>query len=288
MQIKASVDVSAIIKRGIDLYKSTISKFIIYALIAVMVSEIITIYVGVFDTFFVKYRFFYIGGLIFLVLLYLPIIYYSVRIAITSVGKLKAVIEKRTYDYSYKFEESKDHFWRVFLVLIIRFVLKLIFILSIVTPIIMVGKKVLGLMELDVAFFVIIFSSIISAGISLYLMLRLEFATLVIYWHVDTEYSDLKTSMLMTKYLFAEKLKIILFANIPGILLGMITTITFFVDFSGSLFLKWVFIFTSIVINILFYSWSYSIYYPLFEDMKAFALPTEKNIDEHGREWQTF
>jgi hypothetical protein len=127
------------------------------------------------------------------------------------------------------------------------------------------------------------------AFLSLYGMIRLEFASLVIYWDIETQSTDLGTSIRMTKYHFLEKLKIIIIANIPSFVLGLITTITFFIDFTGPLMpFKWLLVFISISINILFYSWSYSFYYPMFEQLKAFALPTEKSVDKDGREWLTF
>lgn len=288
MQYEAPLDVASVIKRGTDLYKSTIREFFKYAILAVLVSEVITIYVAVFDTFFLGQRLVYIAGLIFLVLLYFPIIYYSVRVAITTIGKLRAIIEERSFDFADQYSISKDKFWRVFLVLIVRFILKIIMILSIVTP----GASLLEeIINHTVSFssLLILFAGLFVAALSLYGMIRLEFASMVIYWDIDSRSTDLRTSVLMTKHQFIEKLKIIILANIPSFILGIITTFTFFIDFTSSMMpFKWFLVAVSMGINVLFYSWSYSVYYPMLEQMKAFALPTEKRIDKDGREWQTF
>lgn len=288
MQYEAPLDVASIIKRGTDLYKSTIRDFFKYALLAVLVSEIITIYVTIFDTFFLNQRIVYIAGLIFLVLLYFPIIYYSVRVAITVISKLRATIEERSFDFADQFMVSKEKFWRVFLVLITRFILKLVLILSIISPIMLIINQVLD-HSFDGSLIISLIAGIVLSLFALYGMIRLEFASLVIFWDVEAVTTDLKTSILMTKHHFVDKFKVIIIANIPSFILGMITTFTFFIDFSGPMItFKWLLIFVSMAINLLFYSWSYSFYYPMFEQMKAFALPTEKSIDKEGREWLTF
>ena len=46
----------------------------------------------------------YVVGLILLLLLILPIIYYSVRVVATSVGKLKAIVLNEDYDYNEKYK----------------------------------------------------------------------------------------------------------------------------------------------------------------------------------------
>lgn len=288
-----TVNIDEIFKDGFKIYKSTFKIFLKYALLAVTLSYLISIYVGILDTFLFDYEIAYIIAIVLLVLLFLPIAYYSVRMNMTAASKFKALIEGQPFNFQGKLKESKHDFWRVFFVLAAKFLIKLMMILALAPTILYIVSLTSPtslVMQMNGAVVIIILAiSLLIAGGMLYLLTRLEFASLIIYWHVDTEKSDLSASMKMTKSQYFTKLRLMIVAHIPSIVLNIITILNFIYNFqSFNPVMRWGYILGLIAFNTVTFSWSMSYYYPLFKQMKAFALQSEKVVDEEGREWLTF
>jgi len=287
------VNIDEIFKEGSKIYKTTFKTFLKYALLAVTLSYLVSIYVGILDTFLFDYDIAYIIAIVLLVLLFLPIAYYSIRVNMTAASKFKALIEGQPFNFKEKFKESKHEFWRVFFVLAAKFLIRLMMLLALLPIILYVvslsspGSLVMQ-MNTNIIMVIMFFSALIAMGL-LYLLTRLEFASLIIYWHAETDKSDLSASMKMTKSQYFAKLKLMIVAHIPNLVLNIITTLNFIYNFqSFNPVMRWGYILGLIVFNTVTFSWSMSFYYPLFKQMKAFALQSEKLVDEEGREWLTF
>jgi len=290
MQFKDSFNFAEILNRGFRSFKSTFRPFFKYALLAVFVSYLIQLYVTVLDTYLLDHEMIYVAGIVLLVLLFLPIAYLTIRLNMTAAGKLKAIIEGQPFNFKNKFTESKHDFWRVFAVLAVKFIIKLTMYLSLV-PLGLYLVSELSPMQpaLNTNMIWLILPSSAVALVMLYILTRLEFATLVIYWHVDTDKSDLSTSMFMTKKQYFSKLMLIIVAHIPGFILSMITFMNFLSNYqSVNLFTRWFYLGTVILISTISFAWPMCLYYPMFKDMKAFPLASDRVIDEDGKEWLTF
>jgi len=234
MQFKDSFNFAEILNRGFRSFKSTFRPFFKYALLAVFVSYLIQLYVTVLDTYLLDHEMIYVAGIVLLVLLFLPIAYLTIRLNMTAAGKLKAIIEGQPFNFKNKFTESKHDFWRVFAVLAVKFIIKLTMYLSLV-PLGLYLVSELSPMQpaLNTNMIWLILPSSAVALVMLYILTRLEFATLVIYWHVDTDKSDLSTSMFMTKKQYFSKLMLIIVAHIPGFILSMITFMNFLSNYQS-------------------------------------------------------
>ncbi|MBI9012560.1 MAG: hypothetical protein JEZ08_10060 [Clostridiales bacterium] len=288
-----TVNIDEIFKDGFKIYKSTFKTFLKYALLAVTLSYLVSIYVGILDTFLFDYDIAYIIAIVLLVLLFLPIAYYSIRMNMTAAGKFKALIEGQPFNFKEKFKESKHDFWRVFFVLAAKFLIRLMMLLALLPTILYIvslaSPTSLVMQMKGTVVFIVLFVTLLIAGGLLYLLTRLEFASLIIYWHVDTDKSDLSASMIMTKSQYFTKLKLMIVAHIPNIVLNIITVLNFIYNFqSFNPIMRWGYILGLIAFNTVTFSWSMSYYYPMFKQMKAFALQKEKIVDEEGREWLTF
>lgn len=288
-----NVNIDDIIKKGIKIYTSTFKSFVKFALLAVTLSYLVSIYVGMLDTFLFNHEILYIIGIVLLVLLFLPIAYYSIRMNMTVSGKYKALIEGQPFDFKEKFKESKHDFWRVFFVLAAKFIIRIMAfgaLLPIILYVISTSSPNSLTMQLNggILFGVLSLSVIVTIAL-LYLLTRLEFASLIVFWKADIDNSDLNASVKMTKTQYFSKLKLILTAHIPNLLISVITILNIIYNFQSiNVFTRWGYIIGLICYNTFAFSWSMGLYYPLFKEMKAFPLQTDKVIDEQGREWLTF
>lgn len=293
MQIGSKVNVANSLRQGRQFYVEHFISFFKYALLAVFVSYIVSIYVAVFDTWFLNYPVIYVMGLVLLLLLYFPIVYYSIRLTITNAEKLKAMFNNETYRYDKGFQRSKDKFWRVFVILVIRFFLKTVAIASLGIPIlnqVALKKPEILNFTLDPGLtpWTFVFG-VIGLVTSVYLLIRFEFATIVVFWDIESGKSDLKTSMMLTKTQLFDKLKVMLVAHIPGLVLSAISLAYIFynqIELAASI--KWIYVVLSVTLNTVFYSWLYAFYYPLLGNMKCMMAGQRKTIDEKGREWLSF
>lgn len=288
-----SVKIDEIIKKGIKIYTSTLKSFIKFALLAVTMSYMVSIYVGILDTFLFEYELLYILAIVLLVLLFLPIAYYSIRMNMTAAGKFKALIEGQSFDFKDKYKESKHDFWRVFFVLAAKFIIRIMTfgaLLPMILFIISLSSPDSLTMQLNgVILFIVLFISGLVTLALFYLLTRLEFASLIIFWKADVDKSDLDASIKMTQTQYFSKLKLIIIAHIPNAIISLVTLLNIIYNFQGTnLIARWGYILGLIGFNTMAFSWSMGLYYPLFKSMKAFPLQTDKVIDEEGHEWQTF
>jgi len=291
MQFNHSVNIAEILNRGFKNFKSTFKPFFKYALLAVIISYVIQLYITVMDTVLFDNEVAYITSIVLMVLVFLPVAYFTVRMNMTVSGKFRAVKEAQPFLFKEKFKDSKHEFWRVFFVLASKFFIRVIMMICfmpllvlLLTPIMPEGLNFAGLSGM----IVVIVSTL--AGLSfLYLLSRLEFATLVIYWQVDTEHSDLRTSMEMTKTQYLKKLKLIIIAKIPKIVMNIIMFANVFISPIGNTgALRWGYLLGLIIFETITYAWPLAYYYPMFKQMKAFPLQSDVLIDEEGKEWLTF
>lgn len=290
MQFKDSFNFAEILNRGFRSFKSTFRPFFKYALLAVFVSYLVQLYVTILDTYLLDHEMIYVVGIVLLVLLFLPIAYMTIRLNMTAAGKLKAIIEGQPFSFKNKFIESKHDFWRIFAVLAVKFIIKITMYLSLV-PLGLYLISILSPMqpEINSNFIWLMLPSLIVALVMFYLLTRLEFATLAIYWHVDSDKSDLSTSMHMTKNHYFSKLLLIIVAHIPGLILSLLTLINFLSNYQTiNVFTRWTYLIAVILISAISFSWPMCLYYPMFKDMKAFTLSSDVVVDEDGKEWLTF
>jgi hypothetical protein len=220
-------------------------------------------------------------------------VYYSVRITITNVSKFKNIILEKPFDYKKHYEKSKEKFWRVFVVLILKFIIKAVMIGSFMIPAAVTISSLFPEMvdvSLGLPYTIMSFVfSLIVITLGIYLLIRLEFATLTIYWDFETDYSDVKTSFLLTKKNLWSKVKVMIIAHIPGFIMSVISLVYIFSDLQeGAGYIRWIYIGLSLIVNTVFYSWIYAMYYPMMEELRCFDFDKVKTIDEKGREWMSF
>lgn len=291
MQFNNSVNTAEILNRGFKNFKSTFKPFFKYALLAVIVSYSINLYVAFMDTFFFNHEVLYITGIVLLVLLFLPIAYYTIRLNMTAAGKLKGIIEGQPFDFRQKLKDSKHEFWRLFFVLAAKFFLKVVMIVCMLPLTLLLMSKMSSVdPKIGISFrsYVVLPATTVAMFI-LYLLTRLEFASLVIYWNVDTEYSDLDTSMKMTKKHYLKKLMIIIVAHIPNLLVNGVMFLNFVNNYgSSNIMLKWIYVVGMVLLNGITLSWPLTFYHSLFMKMKAFTLSEDVLVDDEGKEWLTF
>ena len=295
MYMNNEIQVAKVLKRGIGFYKSSFASILKYSFLAVLVSSMLSIYLYLNEILAEINEVLYVVGLILLVLLILPIIYYSVRVVATSVGKLKAIVLNENYDYKEKYKLTRDIFWRVMLVAVLKFLVFILFTVACILPAIAISEIFFS----DINFFTNIepVIQLVSLGISLliallsiYLFVKLEFATTIIYWNVETEYSDVMQSMRMTKYHFFKKVIIILIAQLPNLILAGVTFVIsmIFNGFIGMTMFGFFNLVITIAISTFIFTWTYSIYLALFEEMKVFSCNQSEKADIDGREWLSF
>lgn len=293
MQISNSVDVTDTLKNGKKLYGKHMIPFMRYALLSVLVSQLVPFYVAVFNTFFTDYLLIYVLGLIFLMLLYFPIVYYSIIITITNAEKLKSIYRNDDYDYRQGFHNSRDKFWRVFFVMFVRFILKLIAVFAIMLPVFyFIGKANPEAVPMTIGTVSIpMLMAVSGVGLifSVYFLVRTEFAAFVVYWDIKVIENEFKTSMMLTKHEFIKKLKIIIVAHLPGLTLSLTSLMYIFLNLEDiHPMIRWIYIGATLGVNLLLYSWRYAFYFPLLDGMKCLVSENKTTIDEKGREWLSF
>lgn len=289
MQFNNSVNLAEILNRGFKNFKSTFKPFFKYAFLAVFVSYLIQVYVAVMDTFFLNHETLYIIGIIALVILFLPIAYFTIRLNMTAAGKLKAIIEGQPFNFKEKLTDSKHEFWRVFAVLAAKFAIKMIMFITLIPVFLWLATILSPVQEATPGLYAMVVPSLVVTIALFYLLTRLEFATLVIYWSVDTDHSDLNTSIRMTKNQYFKKLKLIIIAHIPSMILTLLMALNFFANYAEfNVMYRWIYILGVILFNTITLSWPMAFYYPLLKDMKAFKMIAGKVVDDEGQEWLTF
>jgi hypothetical protein len=219
--------------------------------------------------------------------------YFTFRITITNVGKFKTIVNEQTYEYKIKYKESKEKFWRIAVIFIIKTILKAIALASIGVPV-FYGYAYFNPQILDLQLplwglaILSLFGGLCFLG-DVYLLIRLEFASVIVYWDVDSDISDLGTSMRMTKHDLFNKMKVMFVAHLPGMVMALVSLIYIFMEVdSASGWLGLLNIIVSVIINTALFSWIYSLYYPMFEQIKAFTFEKELTVDSEGREWTTY
>lgn len=291
MQFSSSVNLAEILNRGFKNFKSTLKPFFKYAVFTVLISYLIQIYVTFMDTFLFNHEKAYIMGIVLLVLLFLPIAYYTIRLNMTAAGKLKTIIEGQPFHFKKQFKNSKYEFWRVFFVLASKFFLKVVVIVcslpimvEVINRLTPLGSGFVGVFSLYITI-----PLMIAALLALYMLTRIEFASLVIFWNIDTEFSDIETSMKMTKKHYLKKLMIMFVAHIPTLFVNVLVFSNFFTSFlNANIGIKWLYVVMMILFNAVTLSWPMTFYHALFRQMKVFSLSEDVLIDSEGREWLTF
>lgn len=295
MRLSNDFQVATVLRRGIGLFKSTFKSMIKYSFLAVLISSMTSIYMYLIEIVGEKNEMLYIIGLILLVLLLLPIIYYSVRVVATTVDKLKAAAFGESFNYKERYGNSKEIFWRVTLILFLKFVLIIVFIVSCILPAMTFSNFIFKNFDTFWNIEPILLGmanmlSILFALTSLFILARIEFAMSVIYWNVESEYSDIVQSFKMTKHHLFKKLLVIFMAHLPNLILVVITINinNSFDGFTGRAVLGLGNLLLTIAANTIIFTWMYSIYLAMFEAMGSFTLSQLNQIDNRGREWLTF
>lgn len=270
--------VAKVLKRGLELYKVTLKDAFQYSLITVLLTSFISIYMYFLELIGKVNEVFYAVGLVMLVIVLAPLIYYSIRVVATTVGKLKSLVYKSKYNYKVKFYESKELFWRILLVLFLKFVLGIVVVLMCI----LIFYSMVGFNIFKTFFIVPMILLLISLLIvSLIMLFKLEFAAPIIYWNIETEYSDVKLSMRITKYYKLKKVFIILIGHLPNLLILLLSLYTSKVynGFIDIPFLGLISLIATILFSTVAFSWMYSFYTALFEELGAF------DPDSDDREW---
>lgn len=292
MQKNLSLDSRDIRKKGLQLFRKVWGPIFFFALIATIVSNLVSIYFAIFDTFFMDNNLMYLIANISMVIIFLPIVYFSVRLSITNSEKIKTIITKQPYSYIKGFKKSKEKFWKVLTIIIIRSLVKVILIGALVV----IGLAIAVQLQLDfvnidievVTLLPFVAVSAIIAIVCVYYLIRIEYASLIVYWDLEIEGSALRGSMALTRYKLFSQYKIMFLAHLPAIFIGVLNLIFVNVGFAdSSIEFRWGFIAGSMVFDIIFYPWLQSLYYPIFEQMKVFK-QENRIIDDTGREWLTF
>lgn len=293
MLINKDVHASKCFHDGKHLFLKNHIKFAKYAFLAVMISYFVSLYWTFFDTFLANHPLFYVLGLILLLLMYFPIIYYSIRITITNAEWLKMLYIGETDKYSHFFQKSRDKFWRVFFIQLVKFLLKAFFIISfLMTWFYYWGKhhEIYRVYPFQNAiFFGLIGLTVIVGLVVFYVLYRMEFADLAVFWDVDVPGREFKTSWMLTKYYQIAKIKIVIIAHLPNFLLSTISMVYVFNNIEQmALGLRWTYLTVTIVLSTLFYSWRYAILFPILNGMRCLEKECKTTIDEDGREWLSF
>ncbi len=295
MEISNNISVANVLKKGTKTFFSTFLTMLKYAFLATLIENTVSIYFVILDTLFYDNHVYYIAGMALLLLALLPVVYYSVRLGITSSQKLKAVHYKEKFNFRKKFSDSKKYFWKVMQVLL----LQLILIIALMVTVFLIGLEVFLHNDMNENFMflyddfarnVIFYVSIILSICILYLLARVELATKIICWDVKVGSNGVQGSMKLTKNHFLKKLVIIISANIPTFLLTIVgVMLSIYLDIEdvegylgltidvGSTLL-------SIILGMCLYTWSRSMYLALFNEMKLFS--NDNKTDD--REWVTF
>ena len=276
-----------VIVEGVNLYKKTFFSFLKYAFYAVLLSYASSIYVLFLQTFLDDSPFLYVIGMALMVLLYIVFIYFSVRVTMNSVMKLRAIIENKPYPYKDNFKNTEHKFWRAFFVIVIRGIVQLTLMVCIILFMEIIGGPLIGGFALKPYFILpLAFVGLLMA----YLAFRLEFALLTVFWDLNIKHSDFKSSFLITKKQKLTKFLIVCFAQIPWFINLLFHFFTqWYKDFEfANTGYVWGGLLLSIVINTIIFSWSYSIYYVMLSKMGYMDFTEKVFMDEEGREWVRF
>ncbi|MBN2794979.1 MAG: hypothetical protein JXR88_06210 [Clostridia bacterium] len=293
MLINKDVQTSICINDGKHLFLNNHIKFAKFGFLAVMISYFVSVYWTFFDTFLAGHPLLYVLGLILLLLMYFPIIYYSIRITIANAEWLKGQYAGDTEKYSHVFQKSRDKFWRIFFVQLIKFLLKSFFIiLFLITWFYYWGKhhEIYRIYPFQNSIlFGLIGLTILIGSVVFYILYRMEFADLSVFWDIDIPGREFKTSWLLTKYYQIDKIKIVMIAHLPNFILSTGSMIYVFNNIDEmALGLRWTYLIVTIILNTFFYSWRYAILFPVLNTMRCLEKECKTTVDEDGREWLSF
>lgn len=289
MHFNRSVNIAEIIRNGFTSYKESFIQFFKYALLVILVSHSIQLVSAFIDTFMVTHAIIYIILTSVIFISVIPIAYFAIRLNMTAARKFKAIVEKQPFDFRKEYKDSKHDFWRLFTVLATKFALKFIMLIASI-PLLIQLMMYLGFDGFGRDYFsvYIIGPSVLILLFVAIVLLRLEFAAYAVYWHVDSEYTDLNTSIRMTKDQFFSKFALIVLSRLPSYLISGITIMTVFMNSTGSSMARWLTVIFIATINLVSLSWPISMYYHLFKELKAFKLSSKMLVDDEGNEWLTF
>lgn len=293
MLINKDVKASTCFNNGKDLFLKHHIKFAKYAFITVVISYFVSLYWAFFDTFLAEHPLLYVVGLILLLLIYFPIIYYSIRLTISNAEWLKNVYGNQPKKYKQIFTKSRDKFWRIFFIQLVKFLLKVIFILSLsITIMYFVGKTNMNyrMFEYQTGTFIgLIGLTFVVGVIVLYTLYRLEFADIAVFWDIDGVGKEFKTSWLLTKYNQVAKMKLVVIAHLPNFILSLASILYVLNNMDQmAIGVRWSYLSVMVVLNTFFYAWRYAMIYPALNKMKCMEEQCQLTVDEDGREWLTF
>lgn len=282
------LNVATVINKGAKLYMKTFMEFKKYALLLVFVSSLISIYM-VFIEFFIDISYTaYIIGYVLLLVLFIPFAYYAIVTSISVISKLKSIIEndyKKTFREHYK--RAKQLFWRMVLFIIIEGLLVVcLFIILLIAYVLI--DSILGNFNFlsdshIIVEGIIVIVTLLAAVLIVYLLTRIGFTELVIFWDIKFDSNAIIESFKLTRYDYLKKVQIIIIAQLPNFIF---TIFVFWINFKSSGGLLSIFeLGLSMAINIVLLPWSYCIYYSLLNEMNVFK---KEEAVEDGIKWQLY
>lgn len=284
---KSTISVREVIVESLYLFKKTWLSFVFFAVLNVSVTYVPSVYTLLLKSFLADNPLLYIIGMALLVVLFIVYIYYSVRLTMNCVQKLKALLEGRTFNFLEEFSNNENRFWRALAVLIIK---SLVLSLSMIASVLLfIYLKYMYIDQASVRL-AILLPLLVSVLLGWYISYRLEFSLVTVYWNLNIKSSDFKSSFMITKHQKIKKIMIILVAQVPVGLISLIQFVnTYDIDEPlGALYATWTALLATLLVNGAIYSWPYIVYYVMLSKM-GYTASYEKVVhDEEGREWISY
>ncbi len=276
------MSIKKIIFDGLKNYKKIFNEIILLSLV-------LGIYMNLFKIYDYSTRFLdkttnlYLLSIIVVIAIFIPYYYLYISLFTAYASIIKKEIDNQPYKFKNTFLEEKFKSLRVFFVLIIQSIIKIIIAILFIFLVSVKFDKftilyILGLICLSVFY------------------IRIDLALSIIYWDIDelNEFSQKKQSflkdILISRYItrtdFIKKAIIILIANIPNIvidILNLYSSINFINNNRiGILSILFIILFTIIT-----RPFKLSIYHSLYKQLNLLPF-ADKLIDKDGNEWTAY
>ncbi len=271
------------INLGFKDYFKVFKRLWLLSILLAFFSEYTTLFFEIIESFFNENQEVYVFLTLALVISSFLILYFAV-ITQGYIGELFIRIKSnKDIDKSEMLKSTQHKVLKILIINVIRFILKIVIYLCLVFIFLIINQNLNFENIIFLNKYAVLIVMILLIFVNIYIFIRIDMNLYIHLFNIEHPHEGHIDSYLLTKKQFIKKMFYILIANIPLIIIVIldILLLSFSSSFTSEL-IKWIFLLVIMVIKILSYTYTYNLYFNLFNEIKC-------NICDNTRgDWRLF